>query len=372
MTSLNKIEEVYGKDYVIMKESEKTVAGFLGLFPKKEYAAKIVVRESGDNPLTPNDVIYMKPSTKEDTVDLRRESLVGQMKNETVSEALNKDTMDLFMKLKHQLDGIQSFMKESKKEEESPVVKTVREFLENELLEKELIDEIISRIGPNAGVMQTMTVLENFVRECCKEQDKHSDKKIKVFVGTTGVGKTTTIAKITADLVINQNKKVTLFTSDTYRIAAVEQLNTYADIFQIPIQVLYEEDNVAEKLSKASDSDYILVDTAGRSYKNKEQMEHIGKILSQIEEKQTFLVINANNPFQDTKRIIEQYKAIEPDLEVIVTKTDETEFVGNLLNIMYYLKKPVRYVTFGQEVPNDFEVFQESKYIDTLLERIEV
>lgn len=367
---LSKIEEVYGNQYTIIKESEKIVGGFLGLFAKTEFSAKIMIKEQGET----TEQQFLFAPKEEETIDLRKQVLFNQreIKPSPQKNESNENALDLFQKLKQQLDGIQEYIKDGGTPSNS-IRDTLVSFMKKEMIDDLVIDDILKRLPKEPSVSEIMSGIEQFIRSCSQEDGlKPKDEKLKVFVGTTGVGKTTTIAKITADLLLNKHKKIALFTSDTYRIAAVDQLNTYADIFKIPVEVIYPEGDINEKIEKYKDVDYILIDTAGRSHKNKEQVQEIEMLLAQIKNKTTYLVLNVNTPFVDIKNIIDVYKKVDPNLEVVVTKTDETELIGNILNILFYIKKPIRYVTFGQEVPNDFELFKTNNYIETFLERIEV
>ena len=131
--------------------------------------------------------------------------------------------------------------------------------------------------------------------------------KIVVFMGPTGVGKTTTIAKIASCYAVEEKKKVALMTADTYRIAAVEQLRTYANILEVPFRVIYSEDEVKTAVREFADFDYIFVDTMGHSHKNEEQLGHMKKLFDALKEAaecQTFLVLSATTKYRDLLKIV--------------------------------------------------------------------
>lgn len=186
-----------------------------------------------------------------------------------------------------------------------------------------------------------------------------NDKKPKVifFVGPTGVGKTTTIAKLSSKLLLEEKKKIVIFTSDTYRIAAVEQIKTYANILSIPVEVVYEKKDLDTLLSKYKDYDYLLMDTAGRSHKNKEQVDDLKNLFDAFSEysMMTYLVLSATTKYKDLKKITALYEDIT-DYNLIFTKLDETDAIGNILNIKLDTGKPLSYVSYGQNVPDDIEV----------------
>lgn len=185
------------------------------------------------------------------------------------------------------------------------------------------------------------------------------DKKPKVifFAGPTGVGKTTTIAKLSSKLILEEKKKIAIFTADTYRIAAVEQIKTYANILSIPVEVIYETNDLKEILPKYKEYDYILVDTAGRSHKNKGQIDDLKALFEAFSKCSilTYLVLSATTKYKDLKNITSLYADMS-EYSLIFTKLDETDAIGNILNVKLDTGMPLSYVSFGQNVPDDIEV----------------
>lgn len=185
------------------------------------------------------------------------------------------------------------------------------------------------------------------------------DKKPKIifFIGPTGVGKTTTIAKLSSKLLLEEKKKIAIFTSDTYRIAAVEQIKTYANILSLPVEVIYETKDLDKNIKKYQNYDYILIDTAGRSHKNKEQVDDLKMLLQYFKEysTMTYLVLSATTKYKDLTKITQLYNDIA-DYSLIFTKLDETDAVGNILNIKLDTGKTLSYISYGQNVPDDIGI----------------
>lgn len=193
--------------------------------------------------------------------------------------------------------------------------------------------------------------------------------KVVLFIGPTGVGKTTTIAKIASIYSMEEKKKIALLTSDTYRIAAAEQLRTYANILEVPFRVIYTEEELATAVNDFKEYDYIFVDTAGHSHQNEEQLQRMKKLLESLKdtvEYQTFLVVSATTKYHDLIKIAEKYHAIA-DYQLIFTKLDETECLGNLLNVRLTTGAGIAYTACGQNVPEDIEVFHPQKIVKQLL-----
>ena len=248
--------------------------------------------------------------------------------------------------------------------------------LENEVNEKyanQIIDEMEKMNKPGmpfdyalANVYQKMILKFGKSSEITPAQ---KGPKILFFVGPTGVGKTTTIAKIASKFSVDEGKKVALLTADTYRIAAAEQLRTYANILEVPFRVIYTTEEVGQALADFKDYDFILVDTAGHSHHNEAQKETMKDFVHSADglaEKEVFLVLSATTKYSDLISIVDAYSAMT-DYKLIFTKLDETDTLGNLLNIKLYTGADLSYVTCGQNVPDDIENFNPQKTVKQLL-----
>jgi flagellar biosynthesis protein FlhF len=229
----------------------------------------------------------------------------------------------------------------------------VEDEIDINLIVKIVYNKIINILG-NAGELELKKVEDN-------------KPHILTFFGPTGVGKTTTIAKLTSNFVLNKNLNVGLITADTYRIAAVEQLKTYADILGLDVGVAYTSQDLVEYYeSMKTSKDVILIDTAGRSHRSEENIKELKKILDVIPECNKFLVLSTTTKYEDLISIINSFSSIT-DFKIIFTKLDETTSLGSVLNISYLLGKEIAYTTFGQNIPDDIEIIKAEKIARSLL-----
>lgn len=189
---------------------------------------------------------------------------------------------------------------------------------------------------------------------------------VVLFAGPTGVGKTTTLAKIAADYTLNQQKKIGFITADTYRIAAVDQLKTYAEILNIPVYVIYTPQEVQEAISQYSDKDLILIDTAGRSHKNAAQFSELKMLVAAAEADEIFLVLSCSMGKLALREILNHYKFLQ-NFKLLFTKLDEVLVPGVILNARCTTGKTLSYTTAGQSVPDDIEIANVSDIVKNML-----
>ncbi len=200
------------------------------------------------------------------------------------------------------------------------------------------------------------TLLKKMIPIRIEREVKPPHKKIMMFVGPTGVGKTTTIAKLAARYAyqLNSRHKVGIITLDTYRIGAVEQLMTYAKMMRLPIETVVDPSDFEEALNALRHNDYILIDTVGSSQHDKEKIEKLSSFLkvNSFAEINVNLVLSAITKYEDLVDIYNNFSILPIDT-FIFTKLDETKSYGNLLSLLIDTKKPVSYLSIGQEVPDD-------------------
>jgi flagellar biosynthesis protein FlhF len=192
------------------------------------------------------------------------------------------------------------------------------------------------------------------------------ETRIAHFVGPTGVGKTTTIAKLAAEQVLRHRRKVGFITSDTYRIAAVEQLKTYATILGIPLEVVFSPQDLKKAFDNLKDCDIVFMDTAGRNFRNEMYVSELNALLQSDPRSETFLVLSLTMKYKDMKAVAENFSRFRLD-KVLLTKKDETETFGPILNLLHEYPLALSYITTGQNVPDDFNVVNEDELIALIL-----
>lgn len=190
--------------------------------------------------------------------------------------------------------------------------------------------------------------------------------KVVALVGPTGVGKTTTIAKLAANFRLREHKSVGLITVDTYRIAAVEQLRTYADIIDLPMEVVSTPREMREAVARMQSLDLILMDTAGRSPRDQVRIQELKSILSEANPAEVYVVLSAVSGAKSLTTTAEKF-ASAGTTGIVVTKLDEATALGNLLSVRRVSNLPISYVTDGQNVPDDIQVANPRKVAELIL-----
>jgi flagellar biosynthesis protein FlhF len=319
-------------------------------------------------------------STHSENYD-RSEALAVEEKLDNIQSLLEqKLSKDLARK-----EAEEAKKEEPEKEEETDKNKQERiDFLkllyntmiDNEVGEQyanEFIDEVEKNFSPDMSMETILAhvyqkiILKFGKTECITPADHGA--KVVFFIGPTGVGKTTTLAKLASKFCLNEYKKVALFTTDTYRISATDQLKTYAGILGVPFHIIYTTEELKENYERYKEYDYILVDTAGHSHKNEEQRadtEQYLHALDEIAQCEKFLVLSATTKYKDLLAIADAYRELT-SYKLIFTKLDETTTYGNLLNVRLHTMAALSYVTNGQNVPDDIEVFNAQGAVKKLL-----
>jgi len=328
------------------------------------------------------------------TRTVRQKGLLGIFKKPLVEitaayegddRALNrKDDKEDYIKISHELANLKGMVEKISDnicQVESNIDPNLKEYWEK-LVENGVQDSVATSIFGKLSQQVDLSVkdsisIKNIVKkvlvEYIGEPDplviKDNTQKIVFFVGPTGVGKTTTLAKIAAQMVLKNEYDIGLITSDTYRIAAVEQLKVYSEILNIPLEVIYNEEDMYKALVHLKEKDLIFVDTTGRNHKEIDEEDELFRIINSVKNKEIYLVLSSTTDFATLKSILNRYNFID-NYKIIFTKIDEAERLGNILNIRYLTDRPISYVTTGQNVPDDIEIMNSDEIVGYLLEEI--
>ncbi|KAB3531366.1 flagellar biosynthesis protein FlhF [Alkaliphilus serpentinus] len=363
--AMQKVRADLGPNAVILHQRKIKQKGFLGLFKKPviEIVAAVEEVEKPRVPLTVNQ--FHKP---EEILKARvHKSVVNSSEDHKLSRDINEIKSMLSNVIKKvDIEGGDDLLKDLNNDDLINLYNHLKEHEIDEELIKSLIQDIKEINSDdeklNFSIEEAFKkIIDKYI---AKGQSIHS--KIVFFVGPTGVGKTTTIAKLAANYTLNFGKKVSFISADTYRIAAVEQLKTYSDILNIPIEVIYETQEIHRAIDKLKHNDIIMIDTAGRSHRNNQQINELSQLLDEVQEKEIYLVISCTSNNKDVKDIVDTYSFIE-DYRIIFTKIDETNTYGTILNTAYKTNRPISYITTGQCVPDDIEVVNVDRLISLLM-----
>ena len=304
------------------------------------------------------------------TIDGRQESAIEE-KLSTLQNLLEKQISDVQEKEKDSTE-------EEKKEDSNVAFFQLlyKMLLDNEIEETyagQLVDELDGSVKPDMPIDYLLSVVyQKMVLKFGQTktiQSAEKGPKLVYFIGPTGVGKTTTIAKIASRLSVVEKKKIVLLTADTYRIAAAEQLRTYANILEVPFRIIYTPQEIRTAIEDYAAYDYIFVDTSGHSQKNTDQRDDTLALLRAADgqaEKEVYLVVSATTKYRDLLNIADTYQKLT-DFRLVFTKLDETQCQGNLFNLRLHTDAPMSYVTCGQNVPDDIGEFDAQKTVKLLL-----
>ncbi|HCL4548588.1 flagellar biosynthesis protein FlhF [Clostridium botulinum] len=377
--AMTRIRYELGADAIIISQRKVRKGGFLGLFSKKSLEVTAAIdnhsteKKYNSNTVNKinkgNNIEVIKKMIEERNNNVKHDNNINHDTNvldsykeilESKSESFqNKsfkgkefsETKDLMYEIRDLKKIVKNIGKSEKSyaDENSSLVK----FFKDLDLEEEFIEEIIKKAGNLEENLEEREKIKRVIEDAIDVR-VNSVGKVTVLIGPTGVGKTTTIAKLAGKLSLIDKKKVGLITIDTYRIGAVEQLKTYADIMNIPFKVVFSIKDMEKAIIDLDYCDVILVDTTGRSSKNMMQISELRAFIEKIKEKSVHLVISASTKNKDIETIIKGYSILEYE-NIIITKLDETSIYGSILTILDKGKKPISFITTGQDVPDDIK-----------------
>ncbi len=393
-----------GPNIVVMNVRPAKKTGFFAWFQPQKIEVTVALEEETERPVKTYTPQREAPRPVKNSTDDNSQSDTIIASSGGVTSRI-PETRDDNSAIEEKLDNLSSLLEKNflKTEKEEPAEKNSKDtdspakqrqysdisedilsfikILYNTLIENE-VDEIyvnqltdeIEKISKNGTAFDhaLSSVYQKMVLKFGKPEPIEppgNGVKAEIFIGPTGVGKTTTIAKLASELKVVQNRKIALLTVDTYRIAATEQLRTYAVIMGIPFRVIYDVDEMVKAAEDFKDYDYILVDTAGHSLHNeelKQDVERYIRVLEDTMECENYLVLSATTKYRDLIEIADVYSEIVA-YKLIFTKMDETGAKGNLYNIRMHTGASIAYITNGQNVPDDIAVFDAQRIVKNLL-----
>lgn len=340
-----KIKKELGKDAIILNSKVVYTGGFLGFFKKKNIEVIAALDAEKDPPI--------KNMSKE--VLVKKDSQINTKEGGEVDLLLHE-----MQELKSMVTHVKT--KVTDYAQYSPAIQAIYLQLLNQEVQEEWIQRWIEELLEKEPALAEGN--KDFVRKQMKQyllQELSSfsyeglsfQKKYVALLGPTGVGKTTTLAKLAAICSLQKQKKVAMITTDTYRIAAVEQLKTYAQILNVPIEVAYNIDDFKRAKETFQHHDIVFIDTAGRNFRDEHYVKELKNLIDFDEEMETFLVLALTSKPKDMKEVYEQFSE-RLDLDrIIFSKLDETSSIGGMIDFMFTFSRGISYVTTGQNVPDD-------------------
>lgn len=355
--AMQQVRKELGTDAVILNSKTIETGGFLGLFKKKniEVVAAIdhQLHRHTRKPVTSKN--EKSAPSHSSAVMSKEKSLQTFIHNETKAEKEQQIVLE-------ELRSLRRWMEDST--DQKSLFPASYDMVYHELLEqdisaehgKKLIQEVLDHNEDHPVVYeevkrQVTDRIQNTFYETASGVMNFNTKFIHL-VGPTGVGKTTTIAKLAAKTLMEDKQSVALITTDTYRIAAIEQLKTYAKILDIPIEVCYTVEDYQKARLKFQEYDRIFVDTAGRNFKDEKYIRELGQIVDLSRDIETYLVLSLTAKPKDILSIYRQFNNI-PLKGFILTKLDETDTLGVVVDLVMTSHLGISYITTGQDVPDD-------------------
>ena len=338
--AIARVKRDLGDDALILHSRPFKEGGFLGLFAKRRYEVLAAV----DNKETMRIPTAAKQPSAEKGEEKQRQ--LFQPEQPKVMPELEQVKKEL-SEIKMAIEGVTAQVRNGSPTVETPVAATATPTVPAEPAAADKPD-------PDVASSTSQKDLDEFLIKTYPIR-LGNRPTVVALVGPTGVGKTTTIAKLAANFALFEGKSVGLITIDTYRIAAVEQLKTYSEIINLPIEVVYTAADLKRAFQKLSDKQLILIDTAGRSQKNKQQIRELKHFFNGRPLNETHLVLSANTKLEDLLETADSFKELGVN-RLIFTKLDETNSLSNVIEVAERLRIPLSYVTTGQSVPEDIEV----------------
>lgn len=351
--AMAQVKTELGAEAIILHQRKVKPKGIFGFFRKAHIEVVAAVEET---PVRRNRIVETQKPIN--TYPVKTTNVTSSSTGVSTQIKELKDMLKVIVD-KTNRDLLPDIIKNSN----NPKIVDIYNKLANQNVEEAIADKILEElVNVSKKELDSKRVeelfsekLREFLLDCVSIDNHDVTPKIIFFVGPTGVGKTTTIAKLAAKYSLEEGKSVGLISADTYRIAAVEQLKIYSDILNIPLEIIYNSSEIDKSLERLNKNDIIMVDTAGRNHNNDKQVSELKNLLNEVKEKDIYLTLSCTSSNNDLKEIINAYDFIS-DFKIILTKIDEASTYGAILNIATYTHKQLSYITTGQSVPDDIEI----------------
>ncbi len=359
--ALAEVKADMGRDAVIVQTRRLRQGGFLGMLATEVVEVTAAIDPSAAK--SPKAVAPTREKTaKEESADDAKILAVH------LELASMRKTLENAMATMNQAAATNSTPKMVSEEIPSALLKWVR----SNDIEPSAAEALLKGFSP--ATMTSMEKLYPRLRERIFSYFQHVEGiqvrsgycKVVALVGPTGVGKTTTVAKLAANFALREKYRVALITADTYRIAAVEQLKTYADLIGIPIDVIYTPQELQSALYRHQDKQLVLIDTAGRSPSNQPQMAELESLLAVDSTIEKQLVLSATTKFTECLNAVQRFQDCNPQ-KYLFTKIDEACNMGTVFSLLYHMPRPLSYITTGQNVPDDIETAEPDRLTNLML-----
>ncbi|GAA5415122.1 flagellar biosynthesis protein FlhF [Paraliobacillus ryukyuensis] len=364
---MSKVRKELGNDAVILNSKVIYTGGIFGLFKKKNIEVIAAIDPDVQSQQSKKNNQHNIQSTK------NTPSLPEQITN--AADESNTSHQVLLDEVRSLRKWMEKTTSQKDQASFSAAYQTVYEQLIAQEVDETLARELISHVDQQfSNEAMTLEQAKRFIQNEIKTRlDKIGcggltfNKKFIHLVGPTGVGKTTTIAKLAANFMLKERKRVALITTDTYRIAAIEQLKTYSKILGIPIEIAYSIEDFQKATEKLKDYDLVIVDTAGRNFRDDKYVKALGQVVDLENDIETYLVLSLTTKYSDLAAIYHQFQHVVLR-KLIFTKVDETASYGAMLNIAYENDIGIAYLTTGQDVPDDIEEASSDKISKLIVE----